>query len=113
MSLLDVREIDDLTIYEVKIKEILKKYWAYGSKSFDIDRLKMDWGYIPKQYDVLMYEAISETPMLRFAPYTFRSNIFVYNGVVFTEVKILSEIFESVISIGWKDVEQYIERGKL
>ena len=113
MSLLDAREIDDLTIYEVKIKEMLRKYWAYGTKRFDIDRLKMDWGYIPKQYDVLMYEVNAETPMLRFAPYSFRSNFFVYNGKVFTEVKILSEIFESAISVGWRDVERYIERGRL
>ena len=113
MSLLDVKEIDDFTIYESKIKEMLKKYWVSGIMRFDIDQMEMVWDGVPGKYDVLMHNLDSNKLILKFVTYALRGRVATYNHDRFIEVIIKSEALDIPISVEWRTVKLYIETGKL
>lgn len=113
MSLLDMNEIDDFTIYKCKIEELLKNYW-YGFSYLKVKRVDLILGDTLDNHDLLMWRiSSSNTLELRVVSCWHRHDTVKVFGASYAELKVRSKVFNAVISVNWGDFRNYIEFGEL
>ena len=112
MSLLDINDIDDYQIYKNIIQSMLKKYWG-GRVHFNIDEMNLilDINHLPNDYYFLGWN-LKDDPNFttKFVYYENPDLIGNWRNCGYAPVKINNNGLKLLC---WKDVEQYIERGKL